>query len=208
MNRPANQPDPLAPLRGKLPRGWEAWMGVTGTLYARWKRSSPPIVVRADTAEELAEAIRQKIGEQQATTTSASSPRMTKAELAGYQIRQWGRDYRESDDGYSDMAAEEARGWHAVANWGRDGWDLGNWPYVIFYVRNRGGRYELLEIVEGDRTLGQFSTPEERERAINYLFLWYAAGERWGPLSADQREALEIGYPLAIDAKWAGPCQS
>jgi hypothetical protein len=177
-------------------------------MYARWKRSSPPIVVRAATAEELAGLIQEKISQQPAATTPASSPRMTKAELAGYLVRQWGRDYSESDDGYSDMAAEEARGWHAVANWGRDGWDLGNWPYVIFYVRTREGGYELLEIVEGDRTLWRFGTPAERERAINYLFLWYAAGERWGPLSADQRSALEVGYPLAIDAKWAGPCRS
>jgi hypothetical protein len=47
-------PDPLAPLRGKLPRGWECWVGISGILYARWRKSSPPIVVRAATAEELA----------------------------------------------------------------------------------------------------------------------------------------------------------
>jgi hypothetical protein len=59
-NRPANQPDPLGPLRGKLPQGWEPWVGVSGTLYARWRRSSPPVVVRAATAEELAAKIRER----------------------------------------------------------------------------------------------------------------------------------------------------
>ncbi len=58
-NRPARIPDPLVPLRGKLPRGWECWVGVSGTLYARWQRSSPPVVIRAATAEELAAKIRE-----------------------------------------------------------------------------------------------------------------------------------------------------
>jgi hypothetical protein len=46
--------NPLAALYGKLPRGWEAWRGVGGILYARKPRTSPPAVLRAATAEELA----------------------------------------------------------------------------------------------------------------------------------------------------------
>jgi len=41
-------PDPLAPLYGKLPRGWECWRGVGGMLYARRRNSSPPVVLRSD----------------------------------------------------------------------------------------------------------------------------------------------------------------
>jgi hypothetical protein len=52
-----DQPDPLAPLRGKLPRGWECWTGIGGILYARRRKSSPPVVLRAATAEELAAKI-------------------------------------------------------------------------------------------------------------------------------------------------------
>ncbi len=33
-------------LIGRYP-SWEAWTGVTGTLYARWLKTSPPIVVSA-----------------------------------------------------------------------------------------------------------------------------------------------------------------
>ena len=55
MNDPASRPpDPLARLRGKLPRGWECWVGISGILYARKRRSSPPMVERAATAAELA----------------------------------------------------------------------------------------------------------------------------------------------------------
>ena len=62
---PAHQPpDPLAPLRGQFP-GWEAWRGVTGgLLYARRRRSSPPIVFRDVTAEGLARQIREWEGKQ------------------------------------------------------------------------------------------------------------------------------------------------
>ncbi len=49
----------LMPLRGKLPRGWEAWVGIRGVLYARLRKSSPPVVLRAATAEELAAKIRE-----------------------------------------------------------------------------------------------------------------------------------------------------
>jgi hypothetical protein len=54
LSTPARHPDPLAPLYGKLPRGWECWVGVHGLLYARRRKTSPPVVVRAATAEELA----------------------------------------------------------------------------------------------------------------------------------------------------------
>ena len=50
---PAHQPDPLAPLRGKLPRGWEAWTGVGGILYARRRKTSPPVVFRSASADDL-----------------------------------------------------------------------------------------------------------------------------------------------------------
>ncbi len=61
---PQNSPhDPLAPLYGKLPRGWECWTGVGGILYARRRKSSPPVVFRAATADELAAKIREYQGD-------------------------------------------------------------------------------------------------------------------------------------------------
>ena len=140
---------------------------------------------------------------------------MNRAELAGFEVSQYGRDYDESDDGYSDMEAEEGRGWYALANWGTDGWDLGEWPYVMIYVRAAGDagalfvpgrRYELMQIVEGDRTTWAFETAEERMAAIDYLFLWYGAGKSEFPLGYDDRKALDAGE-LEFDAKWRGPCK-
>jgi len=44
----------LAALVRRFPR-WEAWKGVSGLFYARWLRSSPPIVVKGESAEDLAD---------------------------------------------------------------------------------------------------------------------------------------------------------
>jgi hypothetical protein len=56
---PAHQPsDPLAPLHGQFPR-WEAWRGIGGLLYARLRRSTPPIVFRDVTGDGLARQIRE-----------------------------------------------------------------------------------------------------------------------------------------------------
>jgi hypothetical protein len=37
--------------------GWHVWVGVTGLLYARRPRSSPPKVARADTVDGLRDRI-------------------------------------------------------------------------------------------------------------------------------------------------------
>jgi len=140
-------------------------------------------------------------------------PIMTAAELNQHKATEYGRNYSESCDGYEDMEAEGKRGWRAVSSWGRDGWDLGAWPYVVIYTRTASGRFEphdaagrheLMQIVEGDRTVYRFITEDDLSAAIDYLFLWYAADHDWAPLTYDQRDALNVGA-LTFDAKWRGP---
>jgi hypothetical protein len=38
--------------------GWHWWRGVSGLYYVRRVRSSPPIVLRAETLDELREQVR------------------------------------------------------------------------------------------------------------------------------------------------------
>lgn len=119
-------------------------------------------------------------------------PIMTRAELAAHQVDAYGRDYSVSDDGYSDMEAESVHGWTPIAGWGVDGWDLGDWPYVVISTRHRGNditpeRWEVMQTVEGDRTVYSFDVAEDCRAAIDYLFLWYAIGR--------QAEALGDGDP-------------
>lgn len=44
--------DALTALRGRFPY-WEAWVGISGLLYARRRLTSPPVVFRAETAAGL-----------------------------------------------------------------------------------------------------------------------------------------------------------
>lgn len=139
------------------------------------------------------------------TAYAPTRPLMSAAELATHQVTAYGRNYAESDDGYGDMAVEEDRGWHSCAGWGRDGWDLGSWPYVVIYRRKLpDGKFGVMQICEGDRTVYAFTSEADRDAAIDYLFLWYAAGEDWAPLRYDQRAELDEGE-LAVDEKFRGP---
>ena len=138
---------------------------------------------------------------------------MTAAGLREHKASEHGRDYRLSDDGYGDMAVALRRGWRDVSGWGRDGWNLGDWPYVMVYFREAGDkgslfvpgrRFELMTVCEGDHTMYAFESAEDRDAATDYLFLWYAAGERWAPLTWEQRAELDAGT-LVVDEKFRGP---
>lgn len=41
-----------------IPPGWHYWRGVSGLYYARRPRSSPPIVLRGETLDELRQQVR------------------------------------------------------------------------------------------------------------------------------------------------------
>ena len=47
------------PYAVELPR-WHVWRGVSGLVYARLMRSSPPMVVRGEDAADLRDAIRRE----------------------------------------------------------------------------------------------------------------------------------------------------
>ena len=65
------------------------------------------------------------------------------------------------DEGYERMEFAPRLGWAAIPSWGLNGWDLGNWPYVVVYHR---GEVELAVDVEGDIDIEKFPTREERDR--------------------------------------------
>jgi hypothetical protein len=98
----------------------------------------------------------------------------------------WEAERMAGGDGYDVMAkASDEHGWHAVAMWGHDGWDLGDWPYVVVYVRKLdpelvshaagvcGGAYEMAYYVEGDVDVYRYLSAKQRERAIDELALFH-----------------------------------
>jgi hypothetical protein len=62
----------------------------------------------------------------------------------------------------------------------------------------------MQQIVKGDHPLYRFSSEEDRNAAVDYLFLWYAAEKCWAPLEYEDREKLDRGE-LEVDEKFRGP---
>jgi len=80
-------------------------------------------------------------------------------------------------DGY-DWMSDLTGGWRALACWGRDGWDLGEWPYAIVAVcsaRTRLGTpvYGVSTYTEGDITTDAYATAEQRDHALDVRAAWY-----------------------------------
>jgi hypothetical protein len=76
-------------------------------------------------------------------------------------------------DGYDVIEAAEKKGWRAIGSWGRDGYDLGSWPYVIIFFRRKGDEYQLIYYVEGDVTMYICPTKEIRQRITDELALFH-----------------------------------
>jgi hypothetical protein len=104
-------------------------------------------------------------------------PVMTAKEFREAEIASYPRDYARSDDGYGDIEVARSEGWRPLSSWGADGWDLGEWPYVILCIRDHGADYELLSICEGDHVVYAFMSEKDRSAALDYLFCWYMIGK-------------------------------
>lgn len=82
-------------------------------------------------------------------------------------------------DGYDVLSAmENQTKWRAVASWGADGWDMGDWPYVVQYVK---GDTMLASYCEGDVTTYDFPDRETRDRALDDIAFWHwqMKGREW-----------------------------
>lgn len=77
------------------------------------------------------------------------------------------------DDGYDWMYDANPRlGYKEIAGWGADGWDLGDWPYVIISVSK--DLCTVLTYVEGDLTRARYASKADALAAIDAAFIFYA----------------------------------
>jgi hypothetical protein len=82
-----------------------------------------------------------------------------------------------SGDGY-DWIENLTGGWRVLPAWGRDGWDLGEWPYAIVAVcvartEDSTRVYGVATYTEGDTTLDAFATPAQRDHEIDNHAAWH-----------------------------------
>ena len=93
-----------------------------------------------------------------------------------------------SGDGWGWIDATDDEGSFAVVGlWGRDGYDLGCWPYIVFalaqYPTEAGfTAFGYATYVEGDLAAHWYSTEEARNLAVSKEAWWYwCSGQSDGP---------------------------
>ncbi len=89
-------------------------------------------------------------------------------------------------DGYEWMDKIGAEGWAAVPNWGSEGWDLGQWPYVMVAATKtadkNGALYGMATYCEGDTTTSWFRSQIAQWEAITeQAFFSWTMGQAPGP---------------------------
>lgn len=126
-----------------------------------------------------------------------------KNELKQYEVQPsgfWQSTWR-LGDGYDVMEYAHNKGWKSIAGWGRDGYDLGSWPYVIVFQKKEGDTYNLVLYVEGDVTAYKVPSLELRNAIIDEIafFYWKNHEEDW---VKDYKSVDELPEELR------GPCRS
>lgn len=89
-------------------------------------------------------------------------------------------------DGYDWIDAAETTGWYALSNWGKDGWDAGQWPYVIVALAKGqdevGPFFGMTTYCEGDLETTFYRSQEQQWEAITEWCRWnWLHGQGDGP---------------------------
>lgn len=89
-------------------------------------------------------------------------------------------------DGYDWMDAAAGTGWHTVGLWGKDGWDCGQFPYVILTLAKgrdeKGNFYGVTTYTEGDLTTKFFRSQAAQWEHVSRWCHWnWIHGQGDGP---------------------------
>lgn len=102
-----------------------------------------------------------------------------------------------SRDGYDWMDAASETGWHTLSNWGKDGWDAGQWPYVMVSLAKtadeHGNLYGMTTYCEGDMVTTFYRSQSEQWKAITAWCHWHwkHSGEQWAAALPEKAEDLD-----------------
>lgn len=80
-----------------------------------------------------------------------------------------------------DWMDELRGGWYSVPLWGRDGWDLMEWPYAVAAHFDGDGLYGLATYTEGDIEIRLFDSRSERDAATDLLAAMFWRSNGRGP---------------------------
>lgn len=113
-----------------------------------------------------------------------------------------GYGFDSSGDGADWSDHMVSRGWQVPGSWGRDGWDVGDWPYQLIAYRKEAPFFVMTR-TEGDLQVVQCDTLEE---AIAKIDWWVATLWRAHHRSVIEDPDFEVGPDgLPTDNKFRGP---
>ena len=108
-----------------------------------------------------------------------------------------------SDEGYGWIEkSRDKLGLDAVSGWGLDGWDLGDWPYVIYSLTS--DRLTVVAYVEGDLTFETFADRDGARARLDAALLFYS-GYAADALRAVFPGAAVPGSVLDVPERFRGP---
>ena len=86
------------------------------------------------------------------------------------------------DDGYDWMGRVERNGWKALASWGKDNKEIGDWPYLVVAVNDGRPPFEVAAYAEGDVLLWRCDDMAEARHVLDAIsadprYVWRAAEE-------------------------------
>ncbi len=85
------------------------------------------------------------------------------------------------EDGADWLSQLGEHGWRMVPSWGRDGWDLLEWPYAAVAHFDGEQRYGLAIYEEGDVSVEAFAHREARDTATDRIAVQYWRVNGRGP---------------------------
>ena len=96
-----------------------------------------------------------------------------------------------ASNGYEFIETNELAGWQAVADWGRDGWDMGHWPSTIVMISNEDVHPRALVYESGEVEVREFDDDDDRTQFLNQTAEWqWRHGSAKGPSDTG---AYELG---------------
>ena len=90
------------------------------------------------------------------------------------------------NDGWDWMDLINGHGWYAVNSWGSEGWDMGQWPYVIIAATRTadaaGELFGVASYCEGDVSTSYYRTQAAQWEALTeHAFSSWQLGQAHGP---------------------------
>jgi hypothetical protein len=127
-------------------------------------------------------------------------------DLKQYQVDDngfWDNVYMRGIGGYNRAELANAAGWREIASWGEQGWYVGDGPLCMCFFREREGRFEVAENVEGDITIYSCPTEALRNEVMDCIafFRWSIQERPWvvgfseSTLFSEEARHLRGPYP-------------